>query len=149
MINILYEKDGYEYYLNEDNRLISRRVDNTKDYRTKELRKEVVEVLDKARSQGKIPLKTTIDYLIDLQRESVEKATNYACYRYLGTMQHKDVFGKEAEERYDNQRKWREIQSLKRTVREMKMQQDEMHKLLINMAKYMNVEKKSFQRASF
>jgi len=149
MSKILYTENGQEFYLNPDGKIISRPIDRAKNYRIQELSSQVKEVLDKARSMDRIPLEKTIDYLIELQKESTEKAYKYACYRFLGTVQHKDVFGKEAAQEYDNEKKWKEINDLKRTVMEMKKQQDEMHRLLINMAKYMNTEKRSFQKANY
>lgn len=140
---ILYTKNGNEYYLNPDNKLVSQLVDITKEYRIDELDPEVIEELNKARARYNYPKESTIDYLIECQKLSIQKAVDYVGYRLLGTKSYIDVFSKAAENNAKEDRHRNETLELKKTIEEMKVQQETMQLLMMNIAKNLNNEQKT------
>lgn len=149
MEKILYTQDGKEYYKNPDGRLVNRIADQSKGYRESELDPGVIEILEEARERGRYPQRSTIDSLIQLQKESANKAIKYAGYRLLGRYSYQEVFGNEAEREYLDERRWAIVDEMRDQMEQMNNQMQDMHRLILNMAKYMNAEKKSFYQQKY
>ena len=149
MEKILYTQDNMEYYQNRDGRVVSRFVDQSQGYREKELDPEVLEIIAEARKLGRYPHRSTIDSLVKLQKESVHKAIKYAGYRLLGRYSYQEVFGDAAEREYLDERRWAMVDDMRDQMDQMHQQLNDMHKLVLNMAKYMNAEKRTFSKQNF
>lgn len=137
-----YVKDGMEYFRNPDGKLVSRPVDEYRDYRRSELDPAVNTQLDIARYYGDYPSKATIDSLFDMQKTSVEKAVNYVKYRYLGTASYLDVFGKENEKRWEAELHYKTTKEMAEKIEVMAAQMNEMQQLLFNMAVTLNKQER-------
>jgi hypothetical protein len=140
---ILYRKNGQEYFLNPDGKVVSHSVDTTINYRAAELDPLVKIELDKARALYNYPKESTIDYVIECQGESLNKAINYIGYRLLGTKSYLEVFSKGAENNRKEEKHRAETAELKTTIEEMRAQQDTMQRLMINIANQLNSEQKN------
>lgn len=149
MEKILYTQDNMEYYKNRDGKIVNRAVDQSRGYRESELDPEVLEIIEEARKLGRYPHRSTIDSLIRLQKESIHKAIKYAGYRLLGRYSYKEVFGTEAEREYLEERRWSMVDDMRDQMDQMHQQLNDMHKLVVNMAKYMNAEKKTFYQQNY
>lgn len=149
MEKILYTQDNMEYYQNRDGKVVSRFVDHSQGYREKELDPEVLEILAEARKLGRYPQRSTIDSLVKLQKESVHKAIKYAGYRLLGRYSHKEAFGSDAEREYLEERRWAMVDDMRDQIDQMHQQLNDMQRMIVNMAKYMNAEKKTFYQQNY
>jgi hypothetical protein len=83
---ILYTQGNYEFYRNDDGKMVSQLKDQCKDYRRSELLPEVNELLDELRSyRSGYPTEANINSIIKMQEEHPDKAINYIKYRYFGS----------------------------------------------------------------
>lgn len=137
-----YVKDGMEYFRRADGKLVSRPVDEYRDYRRSELDPAVNTQLDIARYYGDYPSKATIDSLFDMQKISVEKAVNYVKYKYLGTASYLDVFGSENEKKWEAEQHYKTTKEMAEKIEVMAAQMNEMQQLLFNMAVTLNKKEK-------
>lgn len=128
VIEFIDEKKGIEYYRNADGKLVSQPMDDTAGYRSSEIAPEVSDALNRARELHRYPSRPMIDNIIYMQEFSIEKAVTYVKYRLLGEATYLDVFGRDAEDR--------------RAAQQHYKKQDEMQKLIFNMATQMNRENK-------
>lgn len=133
-----YVKDGMEYFRRADGKLVSRPIDEYRDYRRSELDPAVNTQLDIARYYGDYPSKATIDSVIAMQKTSVEKAVNYVKYRYLGTVSYLDVFGQENEKRWEAEQHYRDAKEMYEKMEDMAAQLNEIQQLLFNIAVTIN-----------
>lgn len=99
-------KGNIEFYYNADFKLVSRRADDTKGYRSAELFGDVEAELDRARQLHRYPTKPLIDNVIHIQNtESIEKAILYVKYKLLGEANYLDVYGSTSERRMESTEK--------------------------------------------
>lgn len=153
-VNILYTEGNFEYYLREDNKIVSQIKDLCKDYRRNEQLPEVATELDKVRSYNtSYPTKNVIDAVLSYQNENVKKAVNYIRYRYLGTCSYLDVFGEKAQKEYEqsahfqqNKRMEEKIEDVSSQVDDLKQQLIDMQQLMFNMAKTLNTTKSAINK---
>ncbi len=140
MRDVLFVKDGWEYFLNEDGKLVSSTVDAYKDYRRNELPESVNMLLDRARDKDRYPKKALIDNLVSMCDYSITKAENYVKYKLLGEASYLDVFGQAAEDRYSAERHYKKTEDIEMVITAMAAQIEEMQRLMFNLAKQANKE---------
>ena len=109
------------------------------DYRKEELHPEIIELIKKAWKKGHTIYHSTINSIITIQSESLEKAKRYIGYQFLGTHNYLDVFGRKAEEEYQWQRHQKQTESMEETLENMQQQMWEMQKILLNLSKQQNI----------
>ncbi len=146
MNDILYSDERFEYYKDPDGRVVSRSKDQSLGYRQNEISPAVAAVLDRARQKTIYPKKSTIDTLISMQSESIKKAEMYAGYRLLGTYSYTDVFGQEAQNTYIRHQTDERLDRIQDKIDQMSAQMDDMLRLMLGVAKYVNAEKRSFYK---
>lgn len=134
MREILYIKNGREYFYNPDGRIVSQPVDNSVDYRTSELTPEISEALDRARARGRYPSRELIDSVILMQEYSKLKALNYVKYKLLGEARYIDVYGEAAEAKYRAEAHYRKSFDLERELVKVQAQLEQMEKMLVTIA---------------
>lgn len=136
---ILSTKGEYEFYRNDDGKLVSQLKDKCKDYRRSELLPEVNALLDEYRSyRSGYPTEANINSIIKLQNDHPDKAINYIKYRFFGSASYLDVFGAEAERRYKEQAHIEQNERMEEKVDDLKQQLSDMQQLMINIAKSVN-----------
>lgn len=108
------------------------------DYRKEELAPVIAEGIEKAWAKGHTVYHSTVDAVISMQSESLEKAVRYIGYRFLGTHSYLDVFGKYAQEEYRWLQHQRQNESMEEQLTNMQKQMWDMQKLLINISKQQN-----------
>lgn len=138
MRDILYIKDGREYFYNADGKIVSQPVDNSVDYRRSELPPEINKALDRARQKGNYPSRSLINALVDMQEYSELKALNYVKYKLLGEARYLDVFGEAAESRFEAQRHYKKTEEMEFRLLEMSATINDMQKLIFNIATTLN-----------
>ena len=137
-MNILYIKNGREYYYNADGKIVSQPVDNFVNYRRSELAPQINEALDRARQRGNYPSRSLIDAVVDMQEYSELKALKYVKYKLLGEARYLDVFGEAAESKFEAQRHYKKTEEMEFHLLEMSAQINEMQTLIFNIANTLN-----------
>ena len=135
--DVVYVKNGLEWYLDPDGKLVSRPIDTYRYYRRSEIAPEILELIDQLRSKGRYLQDYNIDAIIKMQNECLEKGINYVKYRYFGKARYTDVFGAAADNHYAEINHRRQCERMEDTMNDMRSQIEEMQQLILNMAKHL------------
>lgn len=89
------------------------------EYRAAELLPDIVDLIARARERRNVVTKKRVDEIIKYQNEDPEKCRAFIGWRYLGTHNYLEVFGREAETDRLIKKQTKEIQQLRETIREL------------------------------
>ena len=106
--------------------------DQFREYRKAEFMPQIWDLLEKARQhRGCILIRENeLDKILEMQAEDPERCELYIKYRFLGTAEYLDVYGKEAEKHFKQKKEANEMQ---KQIEQINVQLQQMNNTLQNM----------------